>query len=160
MTRCRGLSPPKHPISISTAPSASAEVYLRVVSGGTSYFRSRLAFHPYTQVIGKICTSLPVRASTLLSKGFTLPTHRSTGFGYPTNDLSRAHDAPRLTRRLRAFGFPTDARFYRLTSPLVRTPWPVFRNGRYDTAPRLTTLLRFHAVSVYSCLVSGSFHPP
>jgi hypothetical protein len=67
--------------------STSAEVYLRVVSGGTSYFQSRLAFHPYAQVIRAICTSAPVRSSTPLSRGFNLPTHRSTGFGYPTNDF-------------------------------------------------------------------------
>ena len=78
----------------STPPSTSSEVYLRVVSRGTSYIRSRLAFHPYAQVIRTICTSVPVQSSTSLSEGFNLPKHRSTGFGSRTNDSSRAHDAP------------------------------------------------------------------
>ena len=80
----------------STACPVSAEVCLRAVSRGTSYYRSRLVFRPYTQVIQTICTSVLVRASTLLPKGFTLPRHRSTGFGYPTIDSRRAHLAPRL----------------------------------------------------------------
>ena len=83
------------PNQCSTPPSTSSEVYLRVVSRGTSYSRSRLAFHPYAQVIRVICTSTPVQSSTSLSEGFNLPTHRSTGFGYRTNDSSRAHDASR-----------------------------------------------------------------
>lgn len=110
----------------STAPSVSAEVYLRVVSRGTSYSRPRLAFHPYAQVIQKICTSLLVRSSTSLWGGFNLPAHRSTGFGSPTNDSTRAHVAP---RKLRAVGFPMASGMIPLTSPLVRTPWPVIQNG-------------------------------
>ena len=85
---------PKISNQCSTLPSASAEAYLRVVSEGTSYFRSRLVFCPYAQVIGGICSSPPVRASTSLSRGFALPTHRSTGFGYPANDYRRVHLVP------------------------------------------------------------------
>ena len=117
---------PKSRYRCSTAPSISAEVYLRVVSRGTSYSRPRLAFHPYAQVIRKICTSLPVRSSTPLWGGFNLPAHRSTGFGSPTNDSTRAHVAP---RKLRAVGFPMASGMIPLTSPLVRTPWPVIQNG-------------------------------
>jgi hypothetical protein len=102
---CRGLSAPKHPISISTTPSTWAEIYLRVVSRGTSYFQFRLAFHPYTQVIQAICTSALVRTSTLLSKGFILPTHRSTGFGYRFNDF-REHTASLTPYRAADIRFP------------------------------------------------------
>ena len=134
MTGRRGISPPKRSIRSSTPPSASPEVYLRVVSGGTSYSQSRLAFYPYTQVIGAICTSAPVRSSTPLSGGFNLPRRRSTGFGYPTDDSWRAHHAPHPCG-LRAccfrYGFPPSG----LTSPSVRTPWPVFLNGRRNAAP-------------------------
>ena len=56
-----------------------------------------------------ICTSITGRSSTLLSKGFNLPRHRSTGFGYLTDDSSRAHDVPHAcalrTCRFR-YGFP------------------------------------------------------
>ena len=61
---------------------------------------------------------------------------------------------------LRTFGFPSATQFNCLTSPLVRTPWPVILNGRYNIAPHLTMLLRFHAISAYSYLVSGSFQLP
>ena len=73
----------------------SAETELRLISGGTSYPRPRLAFHPYAQVNRVICTSTSGRSSTSLSGGFNLPRHRSTGFGYLTDDSSRAHDVPR-----------------------------------------------------------------
>ena len=102
---CRGLSAPKHPISISTTPSISAEIYLRVVSRGTSYFQFRLAFHPYTQVIRAICTSAPVRTSTLLSKGFILLRYRSTGFGYRFNDY-REHTSSLTPYRAANIRFP------------------------------------------------------
>jgi hypothetical protein len=107
LTRGRPVSRPKSLISRSTPRPISAEIYLRVVSGGTSYSQFRLAFHPYAQIIRKICTSLPVRSSTLLSKGFNLFRHRSTGFGYPSNDSRRAHLAPRALRRCGLFGFPS-----------------------------------------------------
>ena len=104
---------------------------------GTSYYRSRLAFHPYTQVIQTICTSVLVRSSTQFSPGFNLPTHRSTGFGYPTNDSRRAHLVPHHTKWLRTFGFPKAPWMIHLTSPLIGTLWPVIRNGRYNAGPHL-----------------------
>lgn len=137
MTRCRPVSRPKHLISRSTPRSISTEVLLRQVSRGTSYSQFRLAFHPYTQVIRRICTSLPVRSSTPLSRGFNLPTHRSTGFGYPSSDSRRAHLAPRILRCCVLVGFPTTPVFNTLVSPLNRTRWPVFQNGRCNAAPLL-----------------------
>ena len=125
------------PNQCSTPPSTSCEIYLRVVSEGTSYCRSRLAFHPYAQVIRTICTSVPVRSSTSLSKGFNLPKHRSTGFGYPTNDLRRAHRVPGVLRPCGHFAFASASYFQYLTSPLIGTPWAVIRNGRYNAAPLL-----------------------
>src|SRR2546427_708027 len=81
LTGHRRISPPKHPISSSTPWPTSAEVQLRLISGGTSHSRPRLAFHPYAQLIRVICTSTPVQPSTRLSAGFSLARHRSTGFG-------------------------------------------------------------------------------
>ena len=69
------------PNQCSTLYTTSAEVNLRVDSGGTSYNPARLDFHPYTQVIQVICTSTLVRSSTRFSPSFNLPTHRSSGFG-------------------------------------------------------------------------------
>lgn len=94
LIRCRALSGPKHLISHSTSQAISGEVYLRVVSGGTSHSRPRLAFHPYPQVIRTICTSASVRSSTPLSEGFNLPRDRSAGFGSPTSDSGRTHPVP------------------------------------------------------------------
>ena len=159
MTRYRGISPPKYPIRCSTTPPASHEIYLRVVSEGTSYTQSRLAFHPYTQVNRMICTSIPDRSSTLLSKGFNLPTHSSTGFGYLTDDSGRLSPLP-SPLRVAGYRFPYGYPPTWLTLPSVRTPWPVFRNGRYDTGPPHLRLRPLHAISVCSCLVSGSFHLP
>ena len=135
MTGYRRISPPKHPIGRSIAPSASTEVLLRQVARGTSHPRPRLAFHPYAQVIRVICTSTSVRSSTLLSKGFDLPRHRSTGFGHRTQDSSRAHDAPRPLRGCGLVAFAAASLVKRLTSPWIRTPRPVFQNGRHDVAP-------------------------
>ena len=139
LTGCRRISPPKHPIGRSTPPSASSEVQLRLVSRGTSYSRPRLAFHPYAQVIRMICTSIPVRPSTHLSVGFSLPRHRSTGFGSRTRDSSRAHDAPRPLRGCALVAFSSASHVKWLTSPRIRTPWPVFQNGRYNAAPSFRT---------------------
>ena len=144
LTGHRRISPPKRPIGRSTPPSASSEVQLRLVSRGTSYSRPRLAFHPYAQVIRMICTSIPVRSSTHLSVGFDRPRHRSTGFGSRTHDSSRAHDAPRPLRGCALVAFATASHFKWLTSPWIRTPWPVFQNGRHDAAPsfRISSLPR------------------
>ena len=134
MTRYRVLSNPVYRISRSTPLSFSTEVYLRVVSGGTSHSQSRLAFHPYAQVIRTICTSEPVQSSTCLSTSFNLPTHRSIGFGYPSNDLGERTLTLVHRSVLRPFAFAAATRMTRLTSPLNRTPWPVFQHGRQDTA--------------------------
>jgi len=144
LTGHRRVSPPKRPISRSTPPSASSEVQLRLVSRGTSHSRPRLAFHPYAQVIRVICTSTSVRTSTPLSGGFILPRHRSTGFGYRTHDSTRAHAAPRPLRGCAHVAFASASLFERLTSPWIRTPWPVIHNGRYDAAPplRVSSLAR------------------
>ena len=41
----------------------------------------RLVFRPYTQLLRTICTSVSFRASTRVSRGFTLPRYRSPSFG-------------------------------------------------------------------------------
>lgn len=117
-----------------------------------------MAFHPYAQIIRKICTSLPVRSSTLLSKGFNLSRHRSTGFGFPTNDSRRAHLVPHILRccghlvslRLRSFELSLAIDQNSLARYSKRTI-------RHWSALRLRP---FHAVSEYGCLVSRSFDLP
>jgi hypothetical protein len=49
-------------------------------------------------------------------------------------DLTEGERTLSLARRLRRFGFPLASRLIRLTSPDPGTPWPVFQNGRQDTA--------------------------
>jgi len=125
--------------------SISSEIYLRVVSGGTSYCQSRLVFCPYTQLIRTICTSAPVRSSTPLSWGFNLATHRSAGFGSRGNDYRRAHLVPCC---LRTLAFATATGLKPLTSPLPGTPWVIIQNERQDIAP-LSKI-----ASSLSCLIS------
>jgi hypothetical protein len=80
-----------------------------------------------------ICTSTPVRSSTYLSAGFNLPTLRSIGFGYSSDDFGRAHPAPPALRRC---GLSVSLRLRpisrALASPSNETPWPVIQNGRMD----------------------------
>lgn len=48
------------------------------------YHAPRLAFDYYTKLSGMSCISIPVQASTIVSHGFTLVSHRSTRFAsYP-----------------------------------------------------------------------------
>lgn len=117
-----------------------------------------MAFHPYAQIIRKICTSLPVRSSTLLSKGFNLSRHRSTGFGFPTNDSRRAHLVPHI---LRCCGHLVSLRLrsYELSLAIDQNSLARYskRTIRHWSALRLRP---FHAVSEYGCLVSRSFDLP
>ena len=88
---------------------------------------------------------------------------------YPSIDRPASGFAPMTTGEhtssLTPYGdadcwFPFGYAITRLTSPLIRTPWPIIQNGRQNAAPQSKLLLCFYALSVYSCLVSGSFHPP
>ena len=57
--------------------------------------------------------------------------------------------------------FATAPLFHRLTSPLDRTPWPVFQNVLTDLAPRpLGRFVAFRPHDICSRMVSGSFHFP
>ena len=58
--------------------------------------------------MGTICTSEPLRASTGVSSGFTLPPPRSLGFGFYGRDSRPVKTQP-LTgmNQLRAFRFPS-----------------------------------------------------
>jgi|GEM_PF-3535403 hypothetical protein len=108
-----------------------------------------------------ICTSTPVRSSTYLSAGFNLPTLRSIGFGSPTHDYRRAHLVP---PRFPGCGPSVSLRFCRfngLTSPWIRTPWPVVQNGRMDPVSPVRGRVRsLGAHAACRHLVSGSFHLP
>ena len=91
----------------------------------------RLVFRPYTQVWRTICTSVPLRASTRVSPGFTLLKHSSPSFGsyqicscsYPSQKI---WDGRCCRLRLAsyshfhcAYGFPTRKLAYVIDS-LVR----------------------------------------
>jgi hypothetical protein len=104
-----------------------------------------------------ICTSIPVRSSTYLSTGFNLPTLRSIGFGYSTNDFGRAHPVPHALRRC---GLSVSLRLRplrALASPLIETPWPVIQNGRMD--PVSSTLRRLRSLGASCGLSSVGFRP-
>ncbi len=122
--------------------------------------------------MGANCTSAPLRASTGVSPGFTLPPPRSPGFGSHGSDSGPLQTPPLAgTRgRLRARRFPcafgveplrlatavnSPARVSRRTvrprsSPLVLPGHPGFLRG--DSLLSSRTVLRRP--------VSGSFHPP
>ena len=105
-----------------------------------------------------ICTSIPVRSSTSLSRGFNLPRHRSTGFGYPTNDSRRAHLVPRALRRCEPL-VSLRLRSFELSLAIDQNSLARYskRTIRHWSALRLRP---FHAVSEYGCLVSRSFDLP
>lgn len=90
---------------------------------------------PYTQVNGMICTSKTGRPSTPVSRGFGLPTYRSTAFKFPSRDSPRAHGAPRCLRSCGRVAFATAPSLSLLASPRDRTPWSVFQHVRQDIAP-------------------------
>lgn len=90
---------------------------------------------PYAQVNGRICTSQTGRPSTPVSRGFGLPTHRSTDFGSPPRDSPRAHGAPRILRCCGRVAFAAAPIVEILASPRGRTPWSVFQHVRQDVAP-------------------------
>lgn len=116
-----------------------------------------MAFYPYAQVIGAICTSASVRSSTSLSGGFNLPRRRSTGFGYPTNDSWRAHHAPGP----KAAGMSLSLRLPPSGVNLAVDQNSLARFSKRTMGRRSALrLLRLHAPSAYNCLVSGSFHLP
>jgi len=108
-----------------------------------------------------ICTSIPVRSSTYLSTGFNLPTLRSIGFGYSTNDFGRAHPVPHALRRC---GLSVSLRLRplrALASPLIETPWPVIQNGRMHPVSRTLRLLRsLGAACGLSSVGFRPFSPP
>ena len=89
--RGQGFTPTHHAYSNSTTRSTSPETILRDPLEGTSHFRSRLAFYPYTRVRGTSCTSEPLRSSTALSNGFNLLRRRSNGFGLPVRGSVRSY---------------------------------------------------------------------
>ena len=88
---------------------------------------------PYAQVNGTICTSETDRSSTPVSRGFDLPTHRSTAFGSPPRDSPRAHGAPHGCCGHVAFAAAPSMML--LALPRGRTPWSVFQHVRQDVAP-------------------------
>jgi hypothetical protein len=108
-----------------------------------------------------ICTSTSVRSSTYLSAGFNLPTLRSIGFGYSTNDFGRAHPVPHALRRC---GLSVSLRLRplrALASPLIETPWPVIQNGRTDPVSTAFRPLRsFGTTCGLSSVGFRLFSPP
>jgi len=94
----------------------------------------RLVFRPYTQVRRSICTSDPLRASTRVSPGFTLPRHSSPSFGSQQPcSVSMPQANPWLGRcgmhRQRSLSLRTTV-FHRCTRTLAGLLGPCFKTGR------------------------------
>jgi len=98
----------------------------------------RLVFRPYTHVGRTICTSVPLRASTRVSPGFTLRRHSSPSFG-SQRACSRSNPPLRgIGRRCcLAASRPLALASRRGLSPFRsharRTPWSVFQDGSNET---------------------------
>ncbi len=120
----------------------------------------RLVFRPYTQVGRPICTSGPLRASTRVSSGFALPSHRSPSFRpsrtrscstSPTVRARRAGGAPdpagpgsHLSRRAPALTFIAPrGLLHPLTRARVRLLGPCFKTGRVGCRHRRRPLTPF-----------------
>ncbi len=106
----------------------------------------RLVFRPYTRIRRSICTSEPLRASTMVSRGFALSEHRSPSFGscatcsesvrpqladrpwLPDTAMALsphrkgANADPSLSLRLIAYEQLDDLQ-------ATQTPWSVFQDG-------------------------------
>ena len=92
-----------------------------------------------------------IRASTSLSRRFTLAWNRSSGFRSYSSDFPRFHTAPLTSCEVA--GLSVSLRLpLKLTLPLEHTPYLFFRNARHDTV-----LANFHAMTDYDHIVSDSF---
>ncbi len=96
----------------------------------------RLVFRPYTQVRRTICTSVPLRASTRISPGFTLLTHSSPSFG-----SKQICSYSRISQKINGgwccclttwhliLTFIAPMGFPPANSHVCLTPWSVFQDG-------------------------------
>ena len=108
----------------------------------------RLVFRPYTQVSRTICTSVPLRASTRVSPGFTLLKHSSPSFGSQQmcsySNLSRSRISRSMMRSEEislqlqaAFTFIMPVGFnHPKTRTHVRLLGPCFKTGRMKSYDR------------------------
>ena len=96
----------------------------------------RLVFRPYTQVRRTICTSVPLRASTRISPGFTLLKHSSPSFG--SNQIcSYSRTSQKIsggwccwiTPWHLILTFIAPMGFSPANSHVWLTPWSVFQDG-------------------------------
>ena len=92
----------------------------------------RLVFRPYTQVRRAICTSAPLRASTRISPGFTLPKYSSPSFGSEhicsRSDLRSKNVCRRKLQVLQSLSLR-----HQVSKPfdshICSTSWSVFQDG-------------------------------
>jgi hypothetical protein len=110
----------------------------------------RLVFRPYTHVGRTICTSVPLRASTRVSPGFTLRRHSSPSFG-SRRACSRSNPPLRgIGRRCclaasRPLALASRGGLSPFRSHARRTPWSVFQDGSNETVtPESLTCLVPH----------------
>ncbi len=96
----------------------------------------RLVFRPYTQVRRTICTSVPLRASTRISPGFTLLKHSSPSFGSKQKcSYSRVWQKPiggwccQLSPWHLILTFIAPMGLTPANSHVCLTPWSVFQDG-------------------------------
>ena len=138
-------------ISISTQQFISNQANLRVTLDGARYHQVRMAYYPYTQVIRAVGLTT-VQASISRKGDFTLPRHRSLGFGSGRRDLSPFRLAAFLA--MRGFAFAPASRLTRLTSPQRQTPSLVLRDERHDTdqSHSIQELLLFNSRDISSLM--------
>ena len=96
----------------------------------------RLVFRPYTQVRRTICTSVPLRASTRVSPGFTLLRHSSPSFGSQPlcsfSNLSQKIEIRRLCKTKKSKLLPSlrVKVYHPRTYTKARLLGPCFKTGR------------------------------
>ena len=96
----------------------------------------RLVFRPYTQVRRTICMSVPLRASTRVSPGFTLLRHSSPSFGSQPlcsfSNLSQKIEIGRLCKTKKSKLLPSlRVKVYNpRTYTKARLLGPCFKTGR------------------------------
>lgn len=125
---CRGISPPKHPISALPRHLSPARLTLesfRVEPAVTGLDWPFTTIPKSEECFARQQPCGPpslVRATSSCS-GIDRP---ASGFDAVTSGLIRTLS---LTKSCRLIGFPLNTKIIFLSSPQQKTPWPVFQDG-------------------------------
>ena len=126
-TGCRGISPPKHPISALPRHQSPARLTLEsfreepAVTGLDWPFTTNPRLHECFARQQRFGPPSLVRATSSYP-GIDRP---ASGLMAVTTGRLR----PRLSQCCRLVGFPSTTRIILLVSPQPKTPWPVFQDG-------------------------------